>query len=46
MEATDDMPTSFLVHRLAAGPKGHLCLLTPERIEVPGKEDGSVNTDP
>ena len=46
MEATDDMPTSFLVHRLAAGAKGHLCLLTPERIEIPGKEDGSVNMDP
>ena len=46
MEATDDMPTSFLVHRLAAGAKGHLCLLTPERIEIPGNEDGSVNMDP
>ena len=36
MEATDDEPTCFLVHRLAAGPEGQLCLLEPERIEIAG----------
>jgi hypothetical protein len=42
MEATDDMPTSLLVHRLAASGNGHLCLLTPERIEIPGSRDETV----
>jgi len=36
MEATDDQPTCFLVHRLAAGPEGQLSLLEPERIEIEG----------
>ena len=35
MEATDDMTTSLLVHRLATGPDG-LRLMTPERIEIAG----------
>ena len=38
MEATDDQPTCFLIHRLAAGPEGQLCLLEPERIEIAGIE--------
>jgi len=46
MEATDELPTSFLVHRLAAGPAGHLCLLTPERLEIPGNQNGTVSMDP
>jgi hypothetical protein len=36
MEATDDQTTYFLIHRLAAGPQGRLCLLEPERIEIAG----------
>lgn len=38
MEATDDKATCFLVHTLAAGPGGRLCLLAPERVEIPGTE--------
>jgi hypothetical protein len=38
MEATDDKPTCFHVHRLAAGPDGRLCLLAPERVDIPGDE--------
>jgi hypothetical protein len=36
MEATDDQPTCFHIHTLAAGSEGRLCLLPPERIEVAG----------
>ena len=36
MEATDDEPTCFHIHTLAAGPEGRLCLLAPERVEIPG----------
>ena len=36
MEATDDKATCFHVHTLATGPKGQLCLLAPERVEIPG----------
>jgi hypothetical protein len=36
MEATNDKPTCFYIHTLAAGPEGRLCLLAPERIEIPG----------
>jgi hypothetical protein len=36
MEATDDKPTCFYIHTLAAGPQGRLCLLAPERVEIPG----------
>jgi hypothetical protein len=38
MEATDDEPTCFHVHTLAAGPEGRLCLLAPERVDIPGDE--------
>jgi len=41
MEATNDEATYFLIHRLAAGPDGCLCLLAPERVEVPGSESAS-----
>ena len=37
MEATDDETTCFYIHRLAAAPGGKLCLLEPERIEIPGE---------
>jgi hypothetical protein len=36
MEATDAEPTCFYIHTLAAGPQGRLCLLAPERVEIPG----------
>lgn len=36
MEVTEDEPTYFYIHTLAAGPLGRLCLLKPERIEIPG----------
>jgi predicted MPP superfamily phosphohydrolase len=39
MEATDDQPRSFLIHNLAAGPDGALCLLAPERVTLPGIAD-------
>ena len=42
MEAMDDIPTSFLIHRLVAGPDGHLGLLAPERIEIAGSAAGAV----
>ena len=41
MEATNDEATYFLIHRLAAGPDGCLCLLEPECVEVPGSESTS-----
>ncbi|MDU0342486.1 metallophosphoesterase family protein, partial [Bosea rubneri] len=34
MEATDDMPTGFYIHTLAAAADGGLALLAPERIEI------------
>lgn len=34
MEATDDQPTSFYIHTLAAAPDGGLALLTPERVDI------------
>ena len=46
MEATDDMPTSFLVHRLVAGPEGRLGLLVPERIEIAGSAAMAVSALP
>ncbi len=36
MEATDDAPTCCYIHTFAAGPEGRLCLLTPERVDIPG----------
>ena len=40
MGATDDAPTHFLIHTLAAGLNGRLCLLSPERVEIAGETDG------
>jgi predicted MPP superfamily phosphohydrolase len=37
MGATDDAPTHFLIHTLAAGSDGRLCLLPPERVEIAGE---------
>lgn len=34
MEATNDEPTAFYIHRLAAATDGGLALLAPERIEI------------
>ncbi|WP_332684305.1 metallophosphoesterase family protein [Bosea sp. (in: a-proteobacteria)] len=34
MEATDDQPTSFYIHTLAAATDGGLALLEPQRIEI------------
>jgi hypothetical protein len=36
MGATDDAPTHFHIHTLAAGPDGQLRLLVPERVEIAG----------
>ena len=36
MEATEDNPTCFYIHTLAAGPENRLCLLTPQRVDIPG----------
>jgi hypothetical protein len=40
------MPTSFLVHRLVAGPAGRLGLLAPERIEIAGSAAMAVSAVP
>jgi predicted MPP superfamily phosphohydrolase len=40
MGATDDAPTHFLIHTLAAGSDGRLCLLPPERLQIAGETDG------
>lgn len=34
MEATDDQPTSFYIHTLAAATDGGLALLEPQRIDI------------
>jgi len=39
MEATNDASTYFYIHTLAAGTDGQFCLLTPERVVVPGQPD-------
>jgi len=36
MEATNDSPTCFYIHTLAAGPEGRLALQEPERVDIPG----------
>jgi Calcineurin-like phosphoesterase len=40
MGATDDAPTHFLIHTLAPGSDGRLCLLRPERVEIAGETAG------
>jgi len=42
MGATDDAPTHFHIHTLAAGLDGRLYLLPPERIEIAGVEPRSA----
>lgn len=37
MGAPDAAPGFFLIHTLAAGPGGRLCLLAPEKIEIAGE---------
>ena len=39
MGAKDDEPTHFHIHTLAVGEDGKLCLLAPERVDVPGAVD-------
>jgi hypothetical protein len=36
MNATDAQPRHFHIHTLASGPDGRLCLLAPEKVEIPG----------
>ena len=36
----DASPSYFLIHTLAAGPNGQLCLLPPKKVEVPGVAGG------
>lgn len=40
MGGADAAPTHFLVHTLAAGSNGRLCLLAPERVEIAGDTSG------
>ena len=35
MEATNDEPTGFYIHTMAAGAEGGLALLQPVRVGVP-----------
>jgi predicted MPP superfamily phosphohydrolase len=42
MGATDDAPSHFYIHAVAAGPNGQLRLLPPERIEIPGVKPRSA----
>jgi calcineurin-like phosphoesterase family protein len=36
MNAADDAPTHFYIHRLASGQDGTLCLAEPEKVEIAG----------
>jgi hypothetical protein len=38
MGATNDAPTHFYVHTIAASADGRICLLAPERIEIAGSD--------
>src|SRR6478672_10789565 len=42
MGATDDAPTHFHIHTLAAGLDGQLCLLPPERVQIAGEGSGDT----
>jgi len=42
MGTTDDEPTHFYIHTLAAGPDGQLRLLVPERVEIAGVATASA----
>jgi hypothetical protein len=41
MGATEDAPTHFYIHTLAAGPDGQLHLLLPERVEIAAEDPTS-----
>ncbi|MBR1248823.1 metallophosphoesterase [Bradyrhizobium sp. AUGA SZCCT0169] len=40
MGGPDAKPTHFLIHTLAAGASGQLCLLPPQRVEIAGETGG------
>ncbi|MET3839222.1 metallophosphoesterase [Bradyrhizobium sp. OAE829] len=40
MGGPDAKPTHFLIHTLAAGSGGQLCLLPPQRVEIAGETGG------
>jgi hypothetical protein len=40
MGGADAAPTHFLIHTLAAGSSGRLCLLAPERVEIAADTGG------
>jgi hypothetical protein len=40
MDATDDEPTHFYIHTLAAGSNGQLGLLSPQCVEIAGESGG------
>jgi Calcineurin-like phosphoesterase len=42
MGATDEAPTHFHIHTLAAGLDGQLCLLPPERVQIAGEGSGDT----
>lgn len=44
MEATDDMPTGFYIHTLAAAADGGLALLAPERIEIAPRPPAALSS--
>jgi len=39
MEATNSEATFFYIHRLATDPQRGLCLLEPERVDIPGDSE-------
>jgi hypothetical protein len=43
MGTTDDAPTHFYIHTLAAGSDGQLRLLVPERVEIAGVATASAS---
>jgi hypothetical protein len=42
MGATEDAPTHFHIHTLAAAPDGQLHLLSPERVEIAAADPHTV----
>jgi Calcineurin-like phosphoesterase len=38
MGATDEASTYFHIHTLIQGPNGRVCLLPPDRVEIPGAD--------
>lgn len=43
MEATDDQDSYFYIHTLEGGKDGHMRLLRPERIVVPGADENETS---